>query len=219
MVSGPPEVPIFVLLLQLAAKPSGWEERQEGIPSPNSAPSSNTQPGRPSMQAQTRQILSSPQSLHTTSDGSLGFQDRGRTPRRGVHNRSWPHLASVPFHLSPRCRCPSPSSAQCRVPAPGLVSWLQAWCPAFLSHCANFSLVFKTQSQPSPNHATSRKPSLLFLRLGKMSPSGLLVALGNSLGDSCHKRHCVYHGAECTHSTQPRAWPKQALESTQWTKH
>lgn len=39
MVFGPPEVSVFALLLQLAAKPSGLEERQEEAPSQDSASS------------------------------------------------------------------------------------------------------------------------------------------------------------------------------------
>lgn len=42
VVSGPPETPLFVLLLPLMTKSRGLEERQEDFPSPNSAPSSNT---------------------------------------------------------------------------------------------------------------------------------------------------------------------------------
>ena len=57
--------------------------------------------------------------------------------------------------------------------------------PALLFHWANFSLFFKTRPQSNPNHDTTRKPPLIFLRLGKMSPSGLPVAPGCSLGGSC----------------------------------
>lgn len=56
----------------------------------------------------------------------------------------------------------------------------------------------------NPNHETSNEPSLIFPRLGKMTPSGLLVVLGCSLGSSCHNSHYISHSAQCTHSSQPR---------------
>lgn len=55
----------------------------------------------------------------------------------------------------------------------------------------------------NPNYATSRKPSLVFPRLGKRTPSGLLGAPGCSLGGSCHNRHCTRHGAQRTAALSP----------------
>lgn len=60
VISGPPETPIFVLLLPLMTKSRGLEERQEDLPSPNSGPSSNTQSGGLSTEAKTRQTIFSP---------------------------------------------------------------------------------------------------------------------------------------------------------------
>lgn len=62
VASGPPETPIFVLLLPRMNKSRGLEERQEDLPCLNSAPSSNTWSGGLSIEAKTRQTLFFPQS-------------------------------------------------------------------------------------------------------------------------------------------------------------
>lgn len=106
-----------------------------------------------------------------------------------------PHLASIPFHLTPQHGLPFTllNSVQCPGSRPSVL--------ALLFHGANFFKFFKTQSQPSPNHATPRKPSPLLLRLGKLCPSGLLVAPTCSLGGSSVRcPRYLQHSAG--------AWPK-----------
>lgn len=94
---------------------------------------------------------------------------------------AWGCFPTSPASLPPHPTAPLPftflDSVQCPGSGPGV--------PALLFHWANFSLFFKTQLQSNPNHDTTRKPPLIFLRLGKMPPSGLLVAPGCPLGGSC----------------------------------